>query len=99
MSTLYGKMKKRGWDIVKKFNKCQSCAMPLKKAEDRGTEKNSEESIMYCKHCYQQGEFTQKDITKDEMKLFVKNKCIEMGVPAFLSGMFVRNIHKLERWK
>ncbi|MGR3762877.1 zinc ribbon domain-containing protein [Rossellomorea sp. NS-SX7] len=81
------------------YKKCQSCAMPLKKEEERGTEKDLEKSSMYCKHCYQEGEFTQKDISVDEMKQFVKGKCIEMGVPKFLSGMFVRNLHKLERWK
>ena len=73
--------------------------MPIKKVEDRGTEENLIHSSMYCKHCYQQGEFTQQDMTVDEMKQTVKEKCIEMGVPKILSGMFVKNLHKLERWK
>ncbi|QED49896.1 zinc ribbon domain-containing protein [Cytobacillus dafuensis] len=84
---------------MKVYKKCQSCSMPLKKEEDRGTEENLEKSSMYCMHCYQEGEFTQKEITIGEMKEFVKQKCIEMGVPKFLAGMFVKNIHKLERWK
>ncbi|TMU83564.1 hypothetical protein FGG79_19240 [Bacillus sp. BHET2] len=84
---------------MKQYKKCQSCGMPLKKTEVRGTEANLETSTMYCKHCYREGEFTQKDLSVDEMKGFVKGKCIEMGVPSFLSGMFVKNIHKLERWK
>ncbi|WP_261807888.1 zinc ribbon domain-containing protein [Paenibacillus sp. N3.4] len=45
---------------MKEYKKCQSCAMPLKKAEDRGVEKTLEKSLMYCKHCYQEGEFAQK---------------------------------------
>ncbi len=73
--------------------------MPIKKVEDRGTEENLNPSSMYCKHCYQQGEFTQQDMTVDEMKQTVKEKCIEMGVPKVLSGMFVKNLHKLKRWK
>ncbi|MCA1066257.1 zinc ribbon domain-containing protein [Rossellomorea sp. AcN35-11] len=84
---------------MKPYKKCQSCGMPLKKVEDRGTERNLDISPMYCRHCFREGEFTQQQITVDEMKVFVKDKCIEIGVPAFLSGMFVRNIHKLERWK
>ncbi|MGM0752620.1 MAG: zinc ribbon domain-containing protein [Bacillota bacterium] len=84
---------------MKEYKKCQSCAMPLKKMEDRGTEKNSERSSLYCKHCYQEGEFTQKDITVEEMKQFVKNKCIEMGLPKFMAGMYVKNLHKLYRWQ
>ncbi|BCB02714.1 zinc ribbon domain-containing protein [Bacillus sp. KH172YL63] len=83
---------------MKTYKKCQSCSMPMKKAEDRGTEASLEVSPMYCKHCYQEGKF-QQDVSVDEMKAFVKGKCIEMGVPSFLSGMFVRNLHKLERWK
>lgn len=51
----------------------------IKKNEDRDTEKNLNKSCMYCKHCYQEGEFTQKDISVDEMKRFVKDKCIKMG--------------------
>lgn len=59
----------------------------------------SEKYERYCKHCYEEGEFTQKDISVEEMKQMVKNKCIDMGLPRFLAGMFVRGIHKLERWK
>lgn len=84
---------------MKQYKKCQSCGMPLRNTEVRGTEKNLETSPMYCRHCYQEGEFTQKEITVDGMKVFVKEKCNEMGVPSFLTGMFVKNIHKLERWK
>ncbi|WP_397538741.1 zinc ribbon domain-containing protein [Rummeliibacillus pycnus] len=84
---------------MKEYKKCQSCSMPIKKAEDRGTERNHERSSMYCKHCYQEGEFTQKNISVDEMTEFVKGKCIKMGLPKFLAGMFVRNLNKLERWK
>ncbi|MFJ8260904.1 zinc ribbon domain-containing protein [Rummeliibacillus sp. NPDC094406] len=84
---------------MKEYKKCQSCSMPIKKSEDRGTERNHERSSMYCKHCYQEGEFTQKNISVEEMTVFVKGKCIEMGLPKFLAGMFVRNLDKLERWK
>ncbi|RDW19660.1 zinc ribbon domain-containing protein [Oceanobacillus chungangensis] len=84
---------------MKRYKKCQSCAMPLKKMEDRGTEKDLDKSLMYCKHCFQEGEFIQKEFSVDEMKIFVKDKCIEMGLPKFLAGMFVKNLHKLERWK
>ncbi|UOQ45809.1 zinc ribbon domain-containing protein [Halobacillus salinarum] len=83
---------------MKEYKKCQSCAMPLKNIEDRGTEHNLEKSSMYCTHCYQAGEFTNEDISVDEMKQLVKNKCIEMGFPKFLAGLYVKNLHKLERW-
>jgi hypothetical protein len=73
--------------------------MPLKKPEDRGTEKNLENSPMYCKHCYQEGEFIHKEITLEDMRTRVKQKCVEMGIPRWLAGLLTRNMHKLERWK
>ncbi|QFT91113.1 Putative zinc ribbon domain protein [Bacillus sp. THAF10] len=84
---------------MKEYKKCQSCAMPLKKSDDRGTEDNQAKSAMYCKHCYQEGEFTQKDMSVEEMKQFVKTKCIDMGFPKFMAGWYVKNLHKLERWQ
>ncbi|RDW18223.1 hypothetical protein CWR48_11600 [Oceanobacillus arenosus] len=84
---------------MKNYKKCQSCSMPLKKMEDRGTEKSLVKSSMYCKHCYQEGVFTQKNISVDEMRQFVKIKCVEMGFPQFLASMYVKKLHKLERWK
>ena len=46
---------------------CQSCAMPLEKAEDFGTNAGGSENEEFCTHCYQDGDFTQPDVTMDEM--------------------------------
>ena len=54
---------------------------------------------MYCSHCYVSGAFTLPNITADEMKDLVKGKLKEFGIPGFMSGMFTKNIPKLERWK
>ena len=54
---------------------------------------------MYCSYCYENGDFTQPDITVDEMKALVKGKMKEMGFPGFLAGFFTKGIPKLERWK
>ena len=45
---------------------CQSCGMPL--AGHQGTEADGTVSLMYCEYCYQDGKFTQPDITFEEMK-------------------------------
>jgi NAD-dependent SIR2 family protein deacetylase len=85
---------------MKTYKTCQSCGMPLAKDElGGGTEKSGTKSLMYCSHCYQQGEFTLPNITVDEMKALVKEKIVEFGMPKFIAGLFTRNIHKLERWK
>jgi hypothetical protein len=85
---------------TKAYKNCQSCGMPLARDEKGGgTEKNGAKSTMYCSHCYIDGEFTLTNITVDQMKDRVKGKIVEAGFPKFLAGFFVKNIHKLERWK
>ncbi|WP_419871480.1 zinc ribbon domain-containing protein [Candidatus Pristimantibacillus sp. PTI5] len=78
---------------------CQSCGMPLARDEQGGgTERNGDRSKTYCSHCYENGEFTQPNLTVDQMKDRVKQKLVEFGFPKFLTGFFTRNIPKLERW-
>ncbi|HLF83653.1 MAG TPA: zinc ribbon domain-containing protein [Blastocatellia bacterium] len=81
------------------YKNCQSCGMPLKKDEKGGgTNADGSKSAMYCSHCYVNGAFTLPDITADEMKDLVKGKLKEFGIPGFMSGIFTKNIPKLERW-
>lgn len=74
--------------------------MPLKKDEKGGgTNSDGSKSTMYCSHCYEEGKFSQPDITAAQMQTFVKGKLKEMGFPGFLAGLFTKNIPKLERWR
>jgi hypothetical protein len=73
--------------------------MPLSKDANRGgTEANGAKSTMFCSHCYQNGRFTQPDMTVGQMQDLVKGKMKEMKIPGFLSFFFTRNIPKLRRW-
>ncbi len=73
--------------------------MPLSKDDlGGGTEKNGSKSVLFCSHCYQNGTFTQPDITADQMIDLAKGKLKEMHIPAFLSYFMTRNIPKLKRW-
>ena len=47
---------------------CQSCAMPLTKPEDFGTEANGENSLDYCCHCYVGGDFTSKQTLEEAVE-------------------------------
>ena len=86
--------------MTKSYQNCQSCGMPLSRDEQGGgTERDGSKSTMYCSHCYADGQFTLPDITMNEMKERVKGKIVEAGFPKFVAGFFVKNIHKLERWK
>ncbi len=86
--------------MKKSFKTCQSCGMPLKKDPQKGgTNKDGSKSNMYCSYCYEDGEFTQPDMTVGEMQRFVKDKMKSMGFPGFLAGLFTKGIPKLHRWQ
>lgn len=79
---------------------CQSCGMPISKDENGGgTEKNGDKTLLYCSHCYQNGEFTEPNLTVDEMVSKVKGKLKTMNIPALLAIVLTRNIPKLKRWR
>ena len=79
---------------------CQSCGMPLKTDEDKGTETNGQLSEKYCVHCYVNGEFTWQDATADQMRTFSMGVLTnEMHWPTFLARAATKNIPKLERWQ
>ena len=79
---------------------CQSCGMPMKKdPKNGGTNSDGTKNLMYCSYCYEKRNYTQPDITVDEMKTLAKDKMKEMGFPGFLAGFFTKGIPKLKRWK
>ena len=46
---------------------CQSCGYPLQTEEDKGTNADGTKNEEYCYMCYMNGEFTQPDISLEEM--------------------------------
>ncbi len=79
---------------------CQSCGMPLKNQDQKGTEKDESKSEKYCINCYKNGEFTWKDATVDQMQIFCMGILTkEKHWPTFLARMATNGIPKLERWK
>lgn len=46
---------------------CQSCAMPMAKPEEFGTNIDRSKSNEYCHYCFQNGKFTEPDITMSQM--------------------------------
>ena len=73
--------------------------MPLKRDPNGcGTNLDGSKSAEYCSMCYEKGQFTQPDITVEEMQALVKNKMKEMKFPSFLANISVKGIPKLKRW-
>ena len=62
---------------------CQSCGMPMDRLELMGTEKDGSKSTIYCKFCYQNGEFTDPDITLEAMKRHVGEELKKTHAPDF----------------
>lgn len=78
---------------------CQSCGMPLGRDEkDGGTNADGSKSSEYCSHCYQNGQFTEPNLTLEQMTAKVKGKMKDMHFPGFVANFFTRDIPKLKRW-
>lgn len=73
--------------------------MPMKRDPNKGGS-NADGSLNteYCSLCFQNGRFTQPDITASEMQDFCMMKIKECGMPKFLAWLFTRGIPKLRRW-
>ena len=59
---------------------CQSCAMPLQKPEDYGTEADGRPSEDYCVYCLKDGKFEMEDCTMEQMIDICVPYCVEAGV-------------------
>ena len=78
---------------------CQSCGMPLSKDQKGGgTLADGTRSTDFCSHCYVRGQFTNPELTADQMVERVQAKMKEMHVPGFLARRFTKDIPTLKRW-
>jgi len=72
---------------------CQSCGMPMLKAEDFG-------SGDYCRHCYNNGQFTNPDISIEQMIERLLPFATKMGMSEDTARkMGHKTLPKLKRWK
>ena len=79
---------------------CQSCAMPMEKEEDFGTETDGSKSEDYCCYCFREGKFTDRDITMNEMMEKVIGIMVDKDMPeAQAKGIIENFLPKLKRWR
>ena len=80
---------------------CESCGMPLVTDQDAGTEKDGTLSRKYCTHCYQNGSFTEPELTKETMiKKYAPMLSAHFDLPVQKAEEMVRNFTAvLPRWK
>lgn len=80
---------------------CQSCSMPMERAEDSGTNADGSRSKDYCNFCFKNGKFTDPKITLDQMIDKVAGMTAQMrGIAEAeakeMAGAF---IPRLKRWQ
>lgn len=80
---------------------CQSCAMPLSKPEDFGTDVTGYRVNDYCNYCFKSGVFTDPDISMRGMI----DKCVDVMVrkeimpAAQARSLMSEMIPRLKRWR
>ena len=78
---------------------CQSCGMPMKRFEDRGSEANGDKSEEYCQFCYAHGTFVDEGITMEQKIEHNIEIAKKMGMQEEQAKMLAqRIIPKLRRW-
>ncbi len=78
---------------------CQSCAMPMEKSEDFGANADRSQNNEYCRYCYQNGKFTESDITREQMVEKVAGIMKQMQMPDSQIEKVKKFIPMLKRWR
>lgn len=78
---------------------CQSCAMPLAKPEDFGTNANGSQNQEYCHYCFQSGKFTGPEMTMEQMIEKCAGMMKQMQMPETQIEQTKTFIPMLKRWK
>lgn len=90
---------------MKNDKMCQSCGNVLEKkgGNFRGTEKNGDRSKKYCTQCYLNGEFTEPNISYEEMLQRGMNAIETLPVNKLTKWVYRKSYPKIlkniERWK
>jgi hypothetical protein len=77
---------------------CQSCSMPLDNPDLWGTEKDGSTTNEYCKYCYQNGGFTNPDLTLEEMKEHMMKIMGKDNLPEDILERAMNRLPFLKRW-
>ena len=80
---------------------CQCCSMPMPDEALHGTEADGSPSEHYCKWCYQEGDFTAKDVDMDEfIEATAQMEADAMGISREEAvSLMATLLSHLDRWK
>jgi hypothetical protein len=73
--------------------------MPLARdPKGGGTNADGSKNSEFCSNCYQNGSYTEPDLTMNQMLVKVKGKLKDMHFPGLMINMMTKDIGKLKRW-
>ena len=79
---------------------CQSCGMPMKIDSDFGTNADGSKNEEYCTYCFQKSQFTNPNITMEQMITAGAGIMVKYGTPEDQAKKQVQElIPTLKRWK
>jgi len=78
---------------------CQSCAMPLEKPDDFGSNADGSRNDDYCRYCFQEGKFTEPDLNAKQMIENIERIMKGMKIPGEIIEQTKAIIPSLKRWK
>ena len=80
---------------------CQSCAMPMTTPEEFGTNDDGSAHDEYCTYCYQEGEFTDPNLTLAHMIDFTAEMMVnDEGMSESKAKQAAReSLTPLKRWR
>ncbi|MFH1703090.1 MAG: zinc ribbon domain-containing protein [Nitrospirota bacterium] len=80
---------------------CQSCGMPMEKIEDFGTNADGSRNEDYCCFCFKNGDFTNPNLTIDQMIDKLIGFADKMGMTQAQAREMAQAavIPKLKRWQ
>ena len=81
------------------INFCQSCSMPLEHKNDLGTNADGSLNHEYCQYCYQNGQFTEPEMTMEEMIEITVRIMEEKRMSSELIEQTKEYIPMLKRWR
>ena len=79
---------------------CQSCGMPLTNESNKGTNSDNTLNSEYCKFCFQNGKFTNENLTINK----IINNSIKISMKLWMPEdkareIAMNTIPKLKRWQ
>ena len=79
---------------------CQSCGMPMVNPEDFGTNTDGSKNDEYCRYCFQNGQFTDPNITLEQMIDKLASMASKMNMTEDQARNMANSfLPQLKRWK